>query len=111
MLLSNKSHNINAWVQYKTDGKFLSVAVVFDKTYVVVERNGMYSLEVFDYDYNLDCAKTFVFDEAVTTVSDLGFLNDKDVTVIADGEIYKLKVEDNEINLPKPCKNIVIGLP
>ncbi|MCR5506871.1 MAG: hypothetical protein K6F04_03425 [bacterium] len=111
VLLINKSHNTNAWVQYKTNGKFKSLAVLFDKVYVVVERDGTYSLEVFDEDLFLDKAKKISSITEISTITDLDFLNNKDVVVVADGEIYNLRVENNEVSLPKPCKNIVVGLP
>ncbi|MBR1545114.1 MAG: hypothetical protein IJ638_04180 [Alphaproteobacteria bacterium] len=111
VLLTNKSHNTNAWVQYKTDGKFKSLAVLLDKVYVVVERDGVYSLEIFDDEFCLDKAKKITSSNAISVVSNLDFLNNKDVTVVGDGEIYNLHVENNEINLPKPCKNIVVGIP
>ena len=68
-------------------------------------------LEVFDEEYNLDCAKCFDFQNPVTNVSGLNFLNNKNITVIGDGEIFKTVVSNNEINLPKPCKNVVVGIP
>lgn len=111
VLLINKSHGINAWTQYKTEGKILSLAVVWNKVHVVVERGGTYCLEVFDDDYNLDCAKSFSFDEAVSNIQNMDFFNGKDVMVIADDEIYEIKVSNNEIVLPKPAKNIVVGFP
>ena len=41
----------------------------------------------------------------------MDFFNGKDVMVIADDEIYEIKVSNNEIVLPKPAKNIVVGFP
>ena len=57
VLLSNKSNGINAWVQYKTDGKFCSVAVLGSDVFIVVERGGKYFLEMFDERAYCDCAK------------------------------------------------------
>ena len=111
VLLTNKAHNTNAWVKYETDGKILSLAVLLDKVYVVVERGENYSLEVFDENFNLDCASEFVFEEEVSTVSDLYFLDDRDITVVADGKVYELTVGDGEISLPEPAKHIIVGLP
>lgn len=47
VLTKNSSLAINAWGRYKTNGKFKSVSVVDNVTYVVVERGGKYSLEIF----------------------------------------------------------------
>ena len=111
MLFTNKTHNINAWVQYKTDGDFISLAVLFDKTYVVVKRGENYSLEVFDDEFNLDCAKKIVSENPISVVSNLNYLNNKNVVVVADDNVYNLRVENNEINLPTSCKNIIVGIP
>ena len=111
VLFINKTHNINAWVQYKTEGNFISLAVLFDKVYVVVERDGLYSLEIFDEEFSLDCATKIISEDGISTITDLNFLNDKNVAIIADDELYKMKVVNNEITLPKSCKNIVIGIP
>ena len=48
VLNQNAGLGISAWGRYVTDGKFLSVAVVDDQTFVVVKRNDEISLEVFD---------------------------------------------------------------
>lgn len=48
VLNQNAGLGISAWGQYTTDGKFISVAVVDDNTYVVVKRGNVISLEVFD---------------------------------------------------------------
>jgi len=48
VLNQNAGLGISAWGKYTTDGKFLSVAVVDDQTFVVVKRGTAISLEVFD---------------------------------------------------------------
>ena len=48
VLNQNAGLNISAWGQYITDGKFLSVAVLDDETFVVVKRGLVISLEKFD---------------------------------------------------------------
>lgn len=50
VLNQNAGLGISGWGRYITDGKFLSVAVVNDTTYVVVKRGADISLEVFDKD-------------------------------------------------------------
>ena len=63
VLLINKNNGINAWSQYVTDGKIISLSVLVDKVYVVVKRGETFSLEVFDEDVSADMAKKFFFDE------------------------------------------------
>ena len=48
VLNQNTGLGISAWAKYTTDGEFISVAVVNDETYVVVKRDDVISLEVFD---------------------------------------------------------------
>ena len=48
VLNQNAGLGISAWGRYTTAGKFMSVAVVDDETYVVVKRGDDISLEKFD---------------------------------------------------------------
>lgn len=48
VLNHNSMLSISAWGQYSTYGKFLSVAVVDNITYVVVKRGNNFALEKFD---------------------------------------------------------------
>ncbi len=48
VLNQNSGLGISAWGKYTTSGKFISVAVVDDETYVVVKRGNDISLEKFD---------------------------------------------------------------
>lgn len=48
VLNQNASLGISAWGTYKTHGRFLSVSVCDGKTYVIVQRDNIISLEYFD---------------------------------------------------------------
>ena len=48
VLNQNAGLGISAWARYTTDGRFVSVAVVEDETYVIVKRGDDINLEVFD---------------------------------------------------------------
>ncbi len=48
VLNQNAGLGISAWAKYTTDGKFLSVAVLEDETFVVAKRGTAISLEKFD---------------------------------------------------------------
>lgn len=48
VLNQNATLGISAWGRYTTNGDFLSVAVLKDETYVVVQRENTISLERFD---------------------------------------------------------------
>lgn len=110
VLIINKTNGINAWVQYQTDGKFISVAVLVDKVYAIVERDGTYFLEIFDGDVSSDCSSKYCFENEVEEIENLSRFNGKEVVVNADGFIYEMVVSDGKINLPKPSKNVVVGL-
>ena len=111
LLLTNKSYNINAWTKYETDGKFISVAVLLDSVYVVVERDGSYFLEIFDDEVYCDCAKKIYSKDGIDEVQNLEFLEGKNVIVNADDYIYDLVVIDGKVKLPKRSNNVMVGLP
>lgn len=57
VLNQNSALGISAWATYKTQGTFQSVAVSSGDTYVVVLREGKYSLEKFSDDVLIDADK------------------------------------------------------
>ena len=57
VLNQNTALGISGWTTYKTQGKFLSVAVCNEKTYVVVQRQDGINVEVFDKAAMSDCEK------------------------------------------------------
>ena len=61
VLNQNSALGISAWGKYTTKGKFKSVAVVNNTTYVVVQRNNNYSLEKFDSSAMSDVGVSFEF--------------------------------------------------
>ena len=61
ILNHNSSLDIVAWGKYTTKGSFLSVAVVDNITYVVVQRNNSFLLEKFDTSALKDVGNDFSF--------------------------------------------------
>ena len=57
----NSVLGISAWGKYTTYGKFKSVAVVDNTTFVVVERENTISIERFDVNAMDDCGNNFDF--------------------------------------------------
>ena len=57
VLNQNSALGISAWGQYKTYGKFLSVAVVDGKTYVATMRDEKYNIECFAESALIDADK------------------------------------------------------
>lgn len=57
VLNQNSALGISAWGTYKTQGKFISVAVIDGETFVVVLRQDEYSIEKFSNDALQDAGK------------------------------------------------------
>ncbi|MDR2098904.1 MAG: hypothetical protein LBO78_02665 [Rickettsiales bacterium] len=111
VLLVNKAREINSWFRYETEGKFVSLAVLGDRVYAVVERGGAFFLECFSDDVFADCAKKFEFPEASARLGGLGHLEGRTVAVNADGHVSEAKVENGEVVLPEPAKSAFVGIP
>lgn len=65
VLNRHSAQDITAWATYKTDGDFKYVSVVGDATYVIVNRDGTYSLEKFDKDC-LEDAEEYNFNYTIS---------------------------------------------
>ena len=61
VLMQNSALGISAWAKYTTNGKFKSVAVVDNVTYVVLKREDDFSLEKFDASALDDVGNSFEF--------------------------------------------------
>ena len=53
-----RAEEVAAWTLHDTQGQSKSVAVVGEDVYMLVERNGVYTIELFDDALNLDAALT-----------------------------------------------------
>lgn len=121
-----KEENIYAWHKHETKGKFKNICSIDkslnDDVYVIVERNGINYVEVFqpqiditqdtDDSWHLDCATRFVYNNPVMSVSGLDRFNGMKVSVMADGNEYtEIPVSNGVVNLEIEGKNILVGLP
>jgi hypothetical protein len=111
-----RSENVTAWTRLDTDGAFQSVAVVGGTVYVLVKRPGDslndFRIEKFDQGLNSDGALSGETDQAQSVWGGLAHLNDKWVTVIADGQSLGLyKVRGGVISLSAAATHIEVGLP
>lgn len=120
---------IGAWVQYKTDGSFEAATVVQEGTedflYVVVNRtiDGVRKRFVERQQSRLDssmgsglfldCAAQFRFTEATKEISGLTWLAGQEVTVVADGGVYKRVTvsDDGKVTIPRAAISGWVGLP
>jgi hypothetical protein len=111
---SLREQSISGWTQVTTDGKFRQVSSIDGDVYLIIEReiDGelQLMLEVVDFDCLMDCCKKFTFDENVSTISGLSYIENKEVNVIADGYRSKTIVENGQIQLDMPAKDIEVGL-
>lgn len=118
---------IGAWHQHDTDGLFESCCVVAegieDALYVVVRRtiNGVSKRYVERMAPRLfatpadaffvDCGATYS-GAATTTISGLGYLEGKTVSVLGDGAVFPQKVvTGGSITLEQACSKVQVGLP
>lgn len=127
-LTYNKEQKVWGFHKHTTDGKFISVAssVLGNRTTAVfvvereingVKRSCIEYLEHREEDdvkdcYFLDCGLTFPDNGEITVVNQLGHLEGKTVTALADGvEVKGLVVSGGSITLPNPARKIHVGLP
>lgn len=106
-----RTEQITAWTVQETAGRFLSVSVVGDEVYVLVDRNGAVFVEVFDTTLNVDSGLAGAADPAKTSWSGLGHLEGRDVKVVADGAVRTdTQVVGGTITLNEAATNVVAGL-
>ena len=101
VLTINKDYGLRAWSKFTTAGKFLSVAIVGDKTYVMVQRNDEVFLEWFNDKVNTDCCIKIIADDDLNNKDiNVSHLKNKVVYVIEDNIIYPVqKLSDNIYHL------------
>lgn len=122
------NQGILAWTRHDTDGDFESVAVIpesngEEKLYAVIKRtiNGatkrfverMKSRRIDDIkeSFFVDCGLTYS-GSAVTTITGLGYLEGKEVAIVADGVHHpNLTVSSGQITLQAAASKVHVGLP
>ena len=111
-LTNYRAEKVSAWTLQQTDGDFISVAVVGDDVYALVNRNGTYLIEYFDDTLHQDAAMTGISETATVTWSGLDHLNGRTVSIKADGIVVPSKtVSDGAVTLDDPAVAVEIGLP
>lgn len=118
---------IGAWHQHDTDGEFESCAVIAegseDRLYVIVKRtiNGATvrmveriasrQFATQEDAFFVDCGLTYDSTPA-TTISGLGHLEGKTVSILADGAVHPQRVvTSGAITLDQAASKVHIGLP
>ncbi len=106
-----RREKVTAWSRQTTNGQFLSVTMVDTEAYVLVLRNGVYSIEVFDDAYNVDAGLKGTDVTAKTTWSGLDHLEGQTVKVVGDGApMDDQVVSGGAVTLPEAVKDVEIGL-
>ena len=106
-----RAEQVTAWTRQETDGLFRSVAVVDGATFVLVERDGAFRIEVFDPDLYVDSGLAGSVEEATVTWSGLDHLEGRTVKVLADGAVCPdAVVVDGTVILDDPAAVVQIGL-
>lgn len=106
-----RREKVSAWSRQLTDGTFKSVAMVGEQAYVLVERNAVFAIEMFDNDYNVDCGLKGSEAVAKTIWSGLDHLEGQYVKVVADGTpLGDFVVSGGAVVLNEPAHSIEAGL-
>lgn len=111
-LTSYRTEEVNAWSRMKTDGRFITIAVIGDEVYLLVKRGEKYTLEIMDERFFVDNGKSFHSDTPQKLWNGLEYLNGKKVMVVADNyNIGDFIVQEGQIELKDEAGDITIGLP
>ncbi len=106
-----RGEQVAAWTLHETDGLVKSVSVVGDIVYLLIERNGHYTIEQFDETLNLDSALTGSSGAPTVSWAGLSHLNGKTVTILADGMVQTPKtVSGGSVTLDEAASEVEIGL-
>ncbi|MBL6945708.1 MAG: hypothetical protein ISR47_03625 [Rhodospirillales bacterium] len=106
-----RAENVTAWTMQETQGYFRSVAVVGEDTYVLVERDGSFFIEVFDDSLNVDSGLTGTDASPQDEWSGLDHIEGKTVKILADGAVRgDAVVSSGQVVLDPPAAEIQMGL-
>ncbi|MDB5491201.1 MAG: hypothetical protein JWO78_1050 [Micavibrio sp.] len=112
-----RAEAVAAWTMHETGGHetggaFLSVAVVGDNVYTLVQRAQGVMIEQLDDALDLDCALEGTHAEPAAVWAGLGHLEGERVSILADGVVQADQdVHEGSVTLENPARQVVIGLP
>ncbi|MCD8498049.1 MAG: hypothetical protein LRZ85_08230 [Alphaproteobacteria bacterium] len=106
-----RAEQVAAWTLHETNGEALSVSVVGDDVYLLIQRGEDYFIEAFDDAFNLDSALKGESGSPQTTWSGLTHLEGREVIIVADGEVQPAQtVTSGEITLEAAASEVEVGL-
>lgn len=107
-----RAEAVAAWTMHETDGQFLSVAVVGDDVYALVQRGDDAVIEMLDDGLEMDAALDGFHDTPTSVWAGLEHLEGRSVSIVADGIIHPARdVHEGSVTLDSPASHVVIGLP
>jgi hypothetical protein len=107
-----RTQQVVAWSRLSTDGAVLSVAVVGDAVYMLIDRAGAVGVERLDDSVGTDAALTGTHPTGSTSWSGLAHLEGRAVTLVADGaELEPHSVVGGTVLLSAPAASLQAGLP
>ena len=106
-----RAEQVTAWSVQSTDGSFLSVAVVDDATYVLVDRPSGRFVECFDATLGTDASVRGTSGTPTATWSGLDHLDGETVQVVADDALVPDQtVSSGAITLTTAASSVEAGL-
>ncbi|MGH6943120.1 MAG: hypothetical protein ACREH6_02725 [Geminicoccaceae bacterium] len=107
-----RNAEIAAWSQQRTDGSFLSVAMVADKAMLLVERDNGVFIEQLDDDLMVDAGLRLSRPEPTLIWNGLNHLEGRIVAVVADDLVLEpTVVVGGQVEIAEPARELIIGLP
>jgi hypothetical protein len=106
-----RAEQVSAWTLQETAGFFRAVAAIGDDTYVLVERENGFYIEVFDETLNVDSGLVGISQLPKAVWSGLNHLEHQTVKVLVDDAVHADVVVDGAtITLDQPANSIQSGL-
>ena len=107
-----RAQQVTAWTVFETAGVFRAIAVVEDRIYVAVIRQGTMRIEHFAADSFTDGHVVATSATPQSVWSDLEHLDGETVAIVADGKLRSSRVVVNgAVTLNAPASRLEIGLP
>ena len=106
-----RAEQVAAWTLHETGGAVKSVSVAGDTVYMLVEREGIFTIEEVDDHLQLDCALSGEAEDATTHWSGIDHLEGREVAILADGRVQTSKtVQSGAVELYVPATQVQIGM-
>jgi hypothetical protein len=97
-----RAQDINGFTEWTTDGNVESATVVDEKLFTVTKRFGNLDrfIELWDFDYLMDCSKKFSPTPTQTVLTGLDHLEGETVQIVGDGIVLSPKtVSSGQVTL------------